>query len=251
MPTQQEKKMMTLTTNSLVFICVIFILSICFFGLLSELIQLYHTKHPQSTFLSYFFHLSFTLIYVYMLKQVGFPLKRCGFNINNWQRQISSSLLITILFCAFITLVKYVLLITLTTKSHPNLISIGIFDNDFYHTSMPSVILYSLFYIAFVPLQSFLANGVIQSLILDCTTIKYKVFLSCAASTVFFASLHLQFDYLYALIMFVPGACWSYMYARQRSLLGISISHSIIGVYAFIFLGLDHFISSIHTSFSI
>ena len=116
---------------------------------------------------------------------------------------------------------------------------------------MPSVILYALFYIAFVPLQSFLANGVVQSLILDCATMKHKVFVSCATSTVFFASLHLQFDYIYVFIMFVPGACWSYMYARQRSLLGVSISHSIIGVYAFIFLGLDHFISSIHTSFYI
>jgi membrane protease YdiL (CAAX protease family) len=50
------------------------------------------------------------------------------------------------------------------------------------------------------------------------------------ANAVFSVS-HQHLGLGYALVVFVPGLFWGWLYHRQGSLLGVSVSHAIIGLW--------------------
>ena len=57
-------------------------------------------------------------------------------------------------------------------------------------------------------------------------------------STLMFTQIHLHLTPAYAVSAFFPSRFWGAIYARHRTLLGVSVSHVLIGVYVAFFLGL-------------
>ena len=55
--------------------------------------------------------------------------------------------------------------------------------------------------------------------------------LAIVLSNVVFSVTHLHLGWICALSSFIPGLFWGWMYYRQRSLVGVSISHVLIGVW--------------------
>ena len=53
-----------------------------------------------------------------------------------------------------------------------------------------------------------------------------------------FTQIHLHLTPGYAIAVFFPSLFWGALYARHRTLVGVSVSHILIGVYVAFFLGL-------------
>jgi CRP-like cAMP-binding protein len=56
-------------------------------------------------------------------------------------------------------------------------------------------------------------------------------------SNLIFASLHTYIGVRFAAAAFLPGLFWGWLYDRQRSLVGVSVSHAMVGVWALFVLG--------------
>lgn len=101
-------------------------------------------------------------------------------------------------------------------------------------------IVFTLTYILLSPVQEMIARGLMQSSIetfLDRT--KHHIFMSIVLSNLLFATNHAHLSLWFAVMAFVPGIVWGFLYARQRSLVGVSISHAVYGVIAIKVLGMD------------
>jgi membrane protease YdiL (CAAX protease family) len=53
-----------------------------------------------------------------------------------------------------------------------------------------------------------------------------------------FAATHTHISPWFSLMAFVTGLMWGWLYARQRSLLGVFVSHTLVGIWAVKVLGL-------------
>ena len=72
----------------------------------------------------------------------------------------------------------------------------------------------------------------IQSTLSVVLTGRSARWLPIVLSSAVFSMGHQHLGWSYALASFVPGLFWGWMYQRQRSLIGVSISHALIGVWA-------------------
>ena len=53
-----------------------------------------------------------------------------------------------------------------------------------------------------------------------------------------FCATHLHMSSTFALLVVVPSVFWGILFARQGSLIGVSISHVLIGLWTLFVLGL-------------
>jgi hypothetical protein len=93
-------------------------------------------------------------------------------------------------------------------------------------------------YAIFSPIQELIARGAMQSSLHEFLTGPRANLWAIVLSTLMFTQIHLHLTPAYALAVFFPSLFWGAMYARQRSLVGVSISHILIGVYVAFFLGM-------------
>lgn len=93
-----------------------------------------------------------------------------------------------------------------------------------------------LLYIAFLaPIQEFIFRGIMFAEMKRCRISDPRIML--LISSVSFSFLHIIYDYPpLLLITFIGGLAWGMIYLRWPSLLGISMSHALLGAFA-MFLG--------------
>jgi CRP-like cAMP-binding protein/membrane protease YdiL (CAAX protease family) len=58
-------------------------------------------------------------------------------------------------------------------------------------------------------------------------------------SNLLFASAHTCIGFWFAVAAFVPGLFWGWMFAKQRSLIGVAVSHVVLGLWVLFALGLQ------------
>jgi len=92
-------------------------------------------------------------------------------------------------------------------------------------------------YSVFAPVQEFIARGCFQSSFQNFLVGKYKTLTAIVISNLMFSMTHLHISISFALLAFIPGLFWGWQYARHKTLIGISISHIVIGLSASIFIG--------------
>ena len=96
-------------------------------------------------------------------------------------------------------------------------------------------------YVVFSPIQELFARSALQG--------SLEKFLSAPArganwsaillSNLMFASAHTHIGFYFCLAAFVPGLFWGWLYDRQRSLLGATLSHIVVGVWALFVVGIQ------------
>jgi CRP/FNR family cyclic AMP-dependent transcriptional regulator len=97
----------------------------------------------------------------------------------------------------------------------------------------------SIAYALIVPLQELTARGALQSSLHMFLVGKHRNWLAILVSNVVFTACHLHLSTGFALMAFFPGLIWGALYARQRSLVGVSVSHILLGIWAFSVLGVN------------
>ncbi|HAT9447444.1 TPA: CPBP family intramembrane metalloprotease, partial [Legionella pneumophila subsp. pneumophila] len=57
-------------------------------------------------------------------------------------------------------------------------------------------------------------------------------------SNLIFATMHTHLGLTFASLTFIAGLFWGWLFHRQKSLLGVSVSHVILGVWSLFIVGL-------------
>ncbi|MEL6255961.1 MAG: cyclic nucleotide-binding domain-containing protein [Bacteroidota bacterium] len=170
------------------------------------------------------------------LRSSEYTLKDYGFTLGDWKRQIPEALLWTGGFILFATFLKYLLVQFVDSYKGQPIISLP----GYMGVDTTTAILTTLLYCIFAPVQEFLARGLTQSSLSRFLKGKHVDAKAILITTLLFSTTHLHLNTYFALAVILPSIFWGLMFARQKSLLGVSISHIIIGIYvAFIMGGLE------------
>lgn len=174
------------------------------------------------------------LFAVVTIRRIGLPLTHYGWNLHNWKKNLIDSLLWTTVFLTFLTLAKwFATLYVPAFQGQPVFVT-----NHFGTLDTNRLILSILSYLISAPLQEFIARGVLQTTLKDIAVGKWRVLKVIVFSNLIFGALHVHFDIKFALMTIIPGLFWGFLFEQQKSLFGVSVSHFIIGMYVFGWMGL-------------
>lgn len=182
-------------------------------------------------------------IFLY-LKKTKLPITLFGFNLNNLRKNIIESIFWSIAFCVLVTLIKFIVIQKTNLLNTTSTIEINIF---FKKTGGYTLgIIYMLIYTICAILQTIGCNGFVQSSIKNLSKSRYAVSASIVSSTLLFSSFHIDLHFIFALLVIPVLAFWGIMYDKQESLVGVSISHIIIGIWVLFFLNFSDILYSIN-----
>jgi CRP-like cAMP-binding protein len=175
---------------------------------------------------------------VLIVKNSGFPLEFYGLTLKNWKKNAWDSILFTIPALLFMVGLKWMLIKTIPAFKDLSLFQIGDPTHPFlrfFGDSAHQTRFYTMLglYIAFVPLQEFIARGCLQSCLRNFFTSPNRIVLSILSSNLLFGLFHGLKSFSFIGAAFLLGIFWGWIYQRQNSIIGPSISHAIVGAWAF------------------
>jgi CRP/FNR family transcriptional regulator, cyclic AMP receptor protein len=172
-------------------------------------------------------------IYVFFLmKRMHYSWAEYGFTLANWRPCLADALVQSAIFVALVTLLKWGLLET--EVFHEPLFAFPFFHRD----KLTWAILIIVTYACFCFIQEMIFRGAIQNSLIHFLTgpfARTRVVLTTTL-IVFAAHLHLK-SLVLPLLVIVPNIFWCLLYYKYRSLLGVTVSHMIIGVWVLFILG--------------
>ena len=188
---------------------------------------------PDTTIVTIPILLAFAFGLYVNIKTSIYPASAYGFTTKNWRRAVKEALIFSIPIAVLIVLVKYTL-----TKTMPELYGAPIFD--FYRsngTGLGETIMFAVFYASFTPVQEMISRSGMQSSFQMFLSGKYKTVLSIFMSTLLFSSTHLHVSVSLALMVFPLGLFWGWLYHRNPTLIGVSLSHVMLGLFGLFIVG--------------
>jgi CRP-like cAMP-binding protein len=175
----------------------------------------------------------FAVTLLIMIARSGYPLRNYGLTLEGWRSSLRESLIWTAGFMGAVTLLKWIALLLVPAFEGQPLFSMRGFVRYDALTSLGIALVYSIL----SPAQEFIARGALQSSFQQFLGGRGVTAKSIALSTLLFGTTHLHMSIGYAVAAIAPGVFWGILYARQRTLLGVSVSHVLIGLYIAFFLG--------------
>jgi CRP-like cAMP-binding protein len=177
----------------------------------------------------------YTLAMVRIIHQSGYPLSNYGLTTKNWRVALKESFWATLVAALVTVLFKwYLVTMTEVMANEP------IFDLSASFTVTPggfvtTVILYGLL----APIQEFLTRGGFQGalqMLLTGSPI-HRVWKAIFIANLMFSALHVYISINIAALVFPIGLLWGWLYSRHGTIIGISLSHIFLGMFAFYVVG--------------
>lgn len=91
----------------------------------------------------------------------------------------------------------------------------------------------ALAYVVFAPFQELIYRGGVQGPLSHFLTGRWRQGLAIVGANIIFSAAHLYVSPGLAATAFVAGLFWGWLYARQRGLIGVAVSHVLLGFWAF------------------
>ena len=190
----------------------------------------------------------FAAFFFPVIRRSGFPPAFFGFCTDNWRAALPFAAAASLVFLAIAVFLKWILITTVPQLHGLDLISftkIRIGGQDETDTAWYWVAL-SL-YLLLTPIQEFVARCGIQAPLyafLQGSAFKRGV-LSILVSNLVFAAVHAHIGLAFALVAFIPGLFWGWLFLRTNSWLAASLSHLFVGGAAIFFFGIYEMLARI------
>jgi len=178
--------------------------------------------------------LAFFIFFIIFMKTSSFPLKIFGLTLTNWKKAICEGIVFTIPFGIMILALKWALISYVPSYLGKPLIEGFATMNADPKTWWTFLLIYILIV---APLQEFLSRGGLQGPLEEFLSSKYKVPLAILVSNLLFSTMHLFMSLEIALLVFVPGVYFGWLYSRTHNLLGVWIAHAIVGTIGLSLVG--------------
>lgn len=161
------------------------------------------------------------IFFVVMWKN-GYSLAEMGLTFKNSKQSVIESLIVSLLIICSFLLSKW-LLITNTPylKETPLLC----FCKNFYE-----LLELSIGFIILAPIQEFIVRGCLQSSLMHYVKKDHYVY-AILMSNLIFCSFYSSFALRSSILLFILGLAWGWLYLRGQTLIGVSLSHILIGIF--------------------
>lgn len=170
----------------------------------------------------------FALSVIYLIKKSGYPLSFYGITWNRWFHHSVEAMLYSILLMGFVLGLKW-----LVVNTVPRLEGLPVFASvESLKSGYPMAIVYFLL----APVQEFIARGSIQSTFRNFFQGPYSAFHAILVSNLLFQMVHTVKSFWLALASLFLGFVYGYLFEKQKSLVGVSLSHAVVGTWGFFIL---------------
>lgn len=191
---------------------------------------------PSTTIVAIPMMFVFSTVIIYFMVSTGYPAQFFGITLINWRQSVIEGFLWSILLMVLIVFLKWVY-IQNVPYGYPLFEGPG---TDIRNLSPFMTAMMILAYLIMTPLQELIARGAIQGSMQNFLTGKYRVFNAIIVSNLIFGMTHLHLSLRAGLAVLILGFFWGWLYARHKNLIGVSISHSLVGGWAFFVVGVQH-----------
>lgn len=175
-----------------------------------------------------------------MMKKSQYPLRAFGFTLGNWRKDILESFVATIPVMVILVAIKWVLIQIVPAFDSLPLFHVSAALNQGAESVGPLASAFLILsYSLFVPVQEIIYRGAMQSSLEIFLSGKNRTLLAILVSNIPFSMIHFHLSVILVVTTYFLGIFWGSMFARQRSLVGVSFSHFLIGLFAFFILGLQ------------
>lgn len=181
----------------------------------------------------------FAAVTYFIIKKNDYPLSFYGITLNNWRRSVVESIVFTLPFLVLIVVAKYIAIKFVPEFHNVPLLHLG---SDASDVKSWQAIAIPLVYLAFIPVQELMYRGLLQGSLQQFLSGPHKIAFAILISNLVFSLTHLHVAFGLALLVFIPGLFWGWLYARHRTLIGVSLSHLLIGGWAFFVVGINFFL---------
>lgn len=164
----------------------------------------------------------------------GFPLEDFGITKRHLWGSLAEAALFTLGLVAVATGIKWVLIQTNPAYAGARLLQYPDLLSRF---AQPKIQILSGVYAVSSAVQELIVRGALQSMLERFLTGKYRRLRAVGVCTLLFSVSHLHTGLLFTLAVLIPGFCWGLLFTRNRNLIGVTLSHVVIGVYVFFVLG--------------
>jgi hypothetical protein len=147
------------------------------------------------------------------------PMEEFGLTLRNYKRSLYESLGVTIPLLLLTLFIKYQLLTRTALFPDGKLISLTYFDGSY------------LVYLLIAPLQEFIARGVFQEALHRLIASRYNSLWAILITSLLFGAFHIHQSISLAFLAITMGIIWGGLYLRHRTLIGIALSHFLIGTW--------------------
>lgn len=187
---------------------------------------------------------SFLLIFVLSFSSVlfirhsGYPIAFFGLTMQNWRIALRESLLYSLILIVTITLLKWLAISLIPSFEHIPILDLGGFYPE--RGAVPSAqtrFIFGCVYVIFAPLQEFITRGCLQGSLKHLLLTPHAKWVAIIIASLLFSSLHLSVGLLLSICIFPFGLFWGWMYERHQTLLGVCVSHIIVGFWALYIIG--------------
>lgn len=179
------------------------------------------------------------LVAGWTVRQTGLPLPVFGLRLQGWQADVRDALRWSVLVCALCTVLKLACISFVPAFAELRLFSPWVSAAGLWAT-VGAYALYALF----SPVQEFVARGVIQGCLQHMLSGRGAAMRAILVSNAVFSISHQHLGLGYALLVFVPGLFWGWLYLRHQTLVGVSVSHLLIGLWVTGVLDLAAFVQA-------
>lgn len=168
-------------------------------------------------------------------RRSGQPIAAYGVTLAGWRRSLAEGLLYSLPICALAVAAKW-LLVTF----HPAMQGepLFVFPGNL-RTAGIAMAVEALAYLVFSPFQEFIVRGAMQGSLESFLTGRRRVLKAILVANLMYAMLHLYMSVIFSLMVFLPGLLWGWLYSRHRTLVGVTASHALCGIFGFFVVGFD------------
>ncbi|HSV61627.1 MAG TPA: cyclic nucleotide-binding domain-containing protein [Variovorax sp.] len=161
----------------------------------------------------------------------GYPARFFGLTTQNAGRDVREALLFTLPLMAGAVLIKLALIAWV-----PAMHGLPVFQMFSPPPGLPASAFnpwLAVAYVVFAPFQELIYRGGVQGPLSHFLTGRWRTWLAIVGANIIFSAAHLYVSPGLAVIAFVAGLFWGWLYSRQSGLIGVSVSHVLLGLWAF------------------
>lgn len=179
----------------------------------------------------------FAMGFYQLIQKSGFNLKTFGLTWDGAAYSIRDAVLISVIFMMPLMIVYKLLVISFD----PSVQGAPVFFYRGFLTeiSMKERVLLIITFALYVPIIEFIARGVAQTSFLMFLNHKNRRWQAILLAALFFSLSNVHISAKFALATFVLGLFWGWLYSRHSSLIGVIISHWLLGYFGLFVLGFN------------
>lgn len=172
------------------------------------------------------------------IKKSGHPFSFYGLSFKHGVRYALEGTIVTLPFLGMLIGIKWLLITQIKAFQNQPLFALNSQGEK-----KELFLFFFLMYILLIPFQELLLRGVLQTSFKNFFQGPNRVFLAILISNLFIEIISTLSSIWLALGLLGCGILWGYLYERQNSIVGSTISHMILGIAAFFILKFDAMIS--------